>query len=128
MSISVSVRMGENISILISGDSHLDETLYRGPWGFSRGNSMNFSLGLIQCNFHFFFIFNIADVMRYKVEHLYDESSYNHHSSLSSISIVKFLKNYFIVLHLGLPYPPNIEKKLFNICLFIDFFAIFFAF
>ena len=34
--------------------SLLGETLNRGPWRFSRGDSMNFPFGLIQCNFQIF--------------------------------------------------------------------------
>ena len=37
--------------IIISSDSLLDETLIQGSW---RGDSMNFPLGLIQCNFEFY--------------------------------------------------------------------------
>ena len=48
----VRVGMGDRISILVSGDSLLDETLKQGPWRKSIGNSMNFSLRLIQFNSH----------------------------------------------------------------------------
>ena len=45
----LSIGMDECISMSISGDSLLDETLNRGPWCCSCGNSMNYPLGLIQC-------------------------------------------------------------------------------
>ena len=48
MAASVSTGMGDHISMSISGDSPLDETLNQGPCCCSCGNSMNFDpLGLI---------------------------------------------------------------------------------
>ena len=45
--------MGNHISMSLSGDSLLNETLNRGPRRYSCGDNMNFPLGLIQSNFHF---------------------------------------------------------------------------
>ena len=44
---STDTWMGDRISMSISGDSPSDETLNRGPWRYSCGDSMNFPLGLI---------------------------------------------------------------------------------
>ena len=51
------VWIGDHIFMSISADSPLNETLTRGLWRFSWGDSMNFPLTLIQCKFQFFSIF-----------------------------------------------------------------------
>ena len=45
--------MSDHISMLVSDYSPLDETLNRGHWRFSRGDSMNLPLKITQCNFSF---------------------------------------------------------------------------
>ena len=47
------MSMSDSNSMLISVDISSDETLNQNPWRFSRNDSMNFPLVLIQCNFHY---------------------------------------------------------------------------
>ena len=51
---SVSIWMGDCISMSISFESPLGETLNRGPWRCTCGNSINFPFGLYRAIFIFF--------------------------------------------------------------------------
>ena len=77
---SIITRMGDSISITISDDSPLDETLNRGPLQCSCGNRRNPHQGLIQCNFPFHYsqnqkLYHIMDITEPQAS--YSVSKYN---------------------------------------------------